>query len=197
MSSFKGSRPLPNNKHELFCRHVVSGKKNTDAYYAAGYIAKNRNTASSAATRMRKTQPIIDRIEWLQYENNKDADASKARLIEELKYIAFGRVTDYVRFDENGVIPFTSDEIPYSKAGALKNIRTDTKTIHIDGQPVKTVEIDFNMHDKLGAIKQLSELLGMNDDMEKLRTMLRSYGYDIEIDRNTGEFNFINLENIN
>lgn len=53
-------RPL-RDREEQFCRQIVLGKTNGDAYLNAGYKAKNKVTASNLASRLLKNERIISR----------------------------------------------------------------------------------------------------------------------------------------
>lgn len=59
------SKPLKNARREHYCQLVASGMAAVDAYEAAGYSAKNRESSRSNAGTLNVTPEVRNRIDWL------------------------------------------------------------------------------------------------------------------------------------
>lgn len=81
-------------------------------------------------------------------------DISPDRVVRELAKIAFSDVTDYIYSGSYGDVNLRPlREIPSGKSGAIKSVETK---VGVNGVNSKII-----MHDKLPALKMLSELMGM------------------------------------
>lgn len=87
-------------------------------------------------------------------EESSSSDISPSRVIKELAKIAFSDITDYMRTGAFGSVEIKElKDIPADKAGAIKSIETKI------GQSGSNSKI--TMHDKLPALKALSEMMGL------------------------------------
>lgn len=92
------------------------------------------------------------------------AGAKLPRLIKELVSIAFSDIADYVTISEDGsLICNPTDSITRPKRKAIKKIKEHTRiTESADGEKIwKDSRIEYELHDKLSAIKLL---LTLRDD---------------------------------
>lgn len=89
---------------------------------------------------------------------------SSDEVIEELKVIAFSKITDYITL---GAIPRLRNDIPPHKLAAVKEIS------HNNGRLV------VKLHDSVAALIKLGDYLGMWNDFNLALATLKKYGLEI------------------
>lgn len=110
------------------------------------YIKRSRGILLRPVPRAALAERII--------EESNSVDISPDRVIKELAKIAFSDITDYMTTGAFGSVDLKQlKDIPSDKAGAIKSIETKI------GQSGSNSKI--TMHDKLPALKALSEMMGL------------------------------------
>jgi hypothetical protein len=100
----------------------------------------------------RKVEPDGDVLE-----ENREAIAA------ELLMVASACITDVVRWDEKGRLSIkASSQVSSATLRAIKTVRAKTRIIpREDGDPIEEHTIEFEMHDKLGALRTLAKGAGL------------------------------------
>jgi phage terminase small subunit len=78
---------LPNAQHEKFVQELIRGKRQADAYLAAGYKAKSTAVASAAATRLLKDPAVQKRISEFQQKAELETALTLEEHMRELKLL--------------------------------------------------------------------------------------------------------------
>lgn len=151
--------PLPNYRHELFCRFYVVRFNATWAAVQAGY---SKRSAKNQGYDLLKREEIIDRVGQLTTapEKLEEADDLRARVIAEYAKIAFGDIRDY--YDENGNLK-PIHELDDHAAASLVGV--DVQTLG-GGDMVDFVK-KIKRSDKTKALDALGRHLGLFEKHEQ------------------------------
>jgi len=140
---------------------LASSKSLIDAYLSAGYRAKKRDTASSAATRLAAQPAIIEALDRLKAERARvRAEATRiaiehsgitqARVAVELGRIGFANIIDYADiFGATEDLGAWLKKLPREQAAALTGVWLTTS-----GQ------VRFTLGDKRAALMDVAKLFG-------------------------------------
>lgn len=103
------------------------------------------------------------------------------RTLEEVAYVAFGRVTDVMSLENGGVTLKDSDELPDEVRAAVAEVKI-TETVAADG----TVNItkSVKMHNKTPALAMLAKFYGIDNDFNTAVATLKNYGIALVPDEN-------------
>lgn len=107
-----------NDRDELFCRYVVSGKTDTEAYRLAGFTGKH---ADKRAAEVRGRQGIKDRIAQMRKENEEAFRLTKEQV---LNFLA-----DIIETPIGAVTPDhkLAQEIGFSNEGGMTKLKMPGK----------------------------------------------------------------------
>ena len=145
-------------KQKLFADEYLIDLNATRAYRVAYPSVKKDETASAAAARMLRNvkvqKYISDRIE----ERQKRTEVTQDRVLQELAYIAFARVTDYATVRDDVVKIKNTDEL------------TDEQIRAISGIKEGKFGIELKLNDKEKALELLGRHLGMWNDKLDIKT---------------------------
>ena len=91
------------------------------------------------------------------------AGFSILKLAKELKIIAFSDIADHCTIDEGGALQMKSLQEIGKKSKAIKKVKENTKiTESKDGERLfKDSRVEYELYDKLDAIKLAASLMGM------------------------------------
>ena len=160
-----GKKPLKNPQREKFAREYSRHGKGQRAVVAAGYQCKtwddNESTSAAAySCLLLKDTKVLERIQYLQESRARSADITEAKIIQELKRIAFfdsrklrgedGELKNPSEWDAD-----TGAVIAGMEIEKLFQPGEDGRKAHV-GYTVKV-----KTHDKLKAIENLMRYFGM------------------------------------
>lgn len=171
-----------NERQEMFCQaYVFECKGNgTEAAIKAGY-SENRKSAGEHASRLSRNVKIKARIAELKKErlkiNGYDKDMLKDACIEELLNVATSRLTNYVQLSPDAGDPQREEVLKDIAAAHGGQMSLDFGGMLItplyaltdeEEGPLKTIKfgkygLELEMHDKIAAIKLLSEIAGFKE----------------------------------
>ncbi|WP_291165315.1 terminase small subunit [Gemmatimonas sp. UBA7669] len=160
--------PLPNPRHEAFCRLVASGMGHAQAYREAGYGSR---TPDAAAAQLLRSASIAARVAYLEYDKLATARAASLvdshRIQQELECLATADLTE--AFEEavdphDGTIvprmkPLTRWPTPLKRALHKVKVRRYLEGM---GENAREVEVlEFQLTPKVPAIHELRAHLGL------------------------------------
>ena len=103
------------------------------------------------------------------------------RVLEELAYVAFGRITDVQSFEDAGSSIRSSESLPSAVAAAIAEVRV-SESIADDG--AVRMSRSVKMHNKATALSLLARYFGIDSDFNRARQTMKAYGIAlIEDDR--------------
>ncbi len=174
-----GLAKLTNRKREMFCQEWLIDLNATQAAIRAGY---SKNTSNEQGARLLSVPEVQVRIAELTEDRANRLQITQDKILEELKVIAFSKITDYLKIEDIDVVVgyeqndegkpdknkpktrqlrkvtiLTTDEMPQDKIRAIAQIK-ETR----DG-------IVLKLHDKSKALEDLMKHLGMFTDKETLK----------------------------
>ena len=160
------SKPLKNNRYELFCREYTVDLNKTQAAIRAKYSKK---TASQKGEQLFRIVDIKNRVAYLMGKITKRAEKTADDVIRELEKIGFSNVQDYIR-PGNGVLDLS--QIPRDTAAAVESIQVDVR--HDGGGSTGyTEKVKFKLYDKKSALVDLGRRHGIfGKDNEQSRCVL-------------------------
>lgn len=141
-------------KQERFVEEYLIDLNATQAAIRAGYSQKTaRVTASKLLTKANIQAAIAER----QKEIRKRNDVTIDRLIQELAYIGFSRITDVVSWTDYSVDVIASADLDESAIASIRSVkRQETIT---ENATIVTVEV--RQYDKLTALEKLAKHAGL------------------------------------
>lgn len=141
-------------KQELFAREYVIDRNGKQAAIRAGYAEKG---AEVQASKMLRIPKVRDRVRELIAKQFERMDVTTDRIYDEMARVAFSNLSDYVNVDEDGaVVLFPWEDMPREAFAAVSEVS------ETPGKYGRTRRI--RMHDKLGALRDLAKLKGMDPD---------------------------------
>jgi len=148
-------------KERIFCHEYIVDWNKSRAARAAGY---SENTAAEIGYENMKKPHIVQYVEFIKNDLEKEAGISKLMVIKEWKKIAFSNITDILnvmRDDtlEDGVM-IQSNSIVLNGV-TLSDLPKELTDIIGEAQQTKD-GIKIKLYCKDNALKQLSELMGWN-----------------------------------
>ena len=137
-------------REQRFVELYISGNSATESAVKAGY---KRSTADLMAKVLLKEPNIQEEINWRVENNLRKSGFTKEKIIQEWCKLAFTNLTDVIEWNADGesikIKLKSSDDIDSNQAAAIKKLAITKGNMQIE------------MHDKGGALKQLGELLGI------------------------------------
>lgn len=160
-----GSKPLPNERHELFCLEYLKDQNATQAYIRAGYKASK--AAEVSAHRLISDTKVRERIDHLRRSKLKALHMGVDETLAEIAKIArasMGRMLHITPggdpyIDLSKADPDTMDAI----AEATIEDFTDGREVDEQGETIKrdVRRVKVKMHPKLGALQTLAKHHGL------------------------------------
>lgn len=146
-----------------FCRNMLTAKDQSEAAIQSGYSPK---AARQIASRLLTKANIKAEIKRLREKAEKNALVTRERIEQELAALAFADMGTYVEVLEGGIVKATAfKDLPPGATRVIKSVK-EHKKIMTDSEGdgsgiVVDNEFEFSLHDKLGALKELSKLKGL------------------------------------
>jgi phage terminase small subunit len=145
---------LKNHQHEFFCQQILAGKNSTDAAIAAGYKPA---WADKQGSRLRHIPHIEARIQELMAKAADRAELNAARVLEELRRLAFADVRKL--FDKSGnLLPVHSLDAEH--AAAIAGFEIIKKNAFAGDGVIDTIH-KVRSADKLKALELLAKHFGL------------------------------------
>lgn len=147
-------------KQQKFVDEYMIDLNATQAAIRAGYSAK---TARQIGEQNLTKLDIKSAIEEAQKEAQKLAKVKLERILEEYKAIAFSNITDFLRFDAEGVHILDSADIEKRLLPAVAEV-TEAKTAN-------GVTTRLKLHNKIAALDALCRVLGLDGKQSESRDL--------------------------
>lgn len=146
-------------QHECFVQHYMKNYNVTQAAKKAGYQAQD---LPNTGCRILARADVKMRIKEIQEERKAQYQVSEAELVEQLQKIAFSDITDFVSWDENGVMFFDPEKVD---GQMITEIDVNaTTTFNANGEQIDRVKKKMKFADKMKAIELLGKNIGMFSD---------------------------------
>lgn len=166
--------------------HYLEGLSKKDAYYAAGYKGDPKNI-TQAICRL-EGQKAVKRFKFsTQKIMAENLGASDQEIIRALVYTGLkADATSIFDQSENGTLTVKDfNDIPKETRQSISKIKIQ------NGKFGPNIEI--TMHDRVAALRQLADLMGLNSDINKAIQAFRHNGYEVK--RSENGFEIIDLQN--
>jgi phage terminase small subunit len=154
-------------KQELFCHEYLIDFNATRSATEVGYSAK---TAAEQGARLLTNVKIQQYLELLRKDDGDRLEVTRERIIKELAFIGFSRITDTVDFDCNGVS--LKDSRCLDEA-AIAPIESISSTVNKEG----IVTVNMKRANKVAALEALANRFGYGLKAEDHIKALLSLGY--------------------
>ncbi len=136
-------------KHQRFVEEYLQSSSATEAYQTV-YPGVNRTTAASNGWRLLRTAHIAEAIQARLDKSAMPADEVLARITDHAR----ADVDDFLNAD--GAFDLTKARRA-KRTGLLKKLKTKTTTRVVGEMEVKTVEVEFELHDAQAALSMLGK----------------------------------------
>lgn len=144
-------------KQKLFADEYLIDLNATRAYRAAYPSVKKDETAAVAAARMLRNVKVAKYIQERMEERQKRTEVTQDRVLQELAYIAFAKITDYVEVQNSVVKIKNTDGLTEEQIRAIAGIKESKSGI------------ELKLNDKEKAMELLGRHLGMWNDKLDIR----------------------------
>lgn len=145
-------------KQKIFADEYLIDLNATRAYRVAYPIVKRDETAAASAARMLRNVKVQKYISARMEERQKRTEVTQDRVLQELAYIAFARITDYATVRNDVVKIKNTDELTEEQIRAISGIK--------EGK----FGIELKLNDKEKALELLGRHLGMWNDKLDIKT---------------------------
>lgn len=145
-------------KQKIFADEYLIDLNATRAYRVAYPSVKRDETAAAAAARMLRNVKVQKYISDRMEERQKRTEVTQDRVLQELVYIAFAKVTDYAEVQNNEVKIKDTDGLTEEQIRAIAGIK--------EGK----FGIELKLNDKEKALELLGRHLGMWNDKLDIKT---------------------------
>lgn len=161
-----GDYQKTDKRYRDFARYYVLGvngadpKNGTQAAIAAGYSKSSAaSKGSQLLTNVKVQQHIKEEEELLAAK----MDVRREEIVQEFKNIGFSDLTNLISFSEDGVVIKDSAELPDEVKRSISKIKVHEREHYsADGGYLGiTRNIEFQLHNKLGALDSLAKIKGM------------------------------------
>jgi len=151
-----------NDKHKRFVQEYLIDLNATQAAIRSGYSKK---TADVQGPRLLGNVRVQEAIQAAMKKREEETGITAARVLNEIAIIAFSDIQNYIEInDDTGAIRAKGfKEMPPNASRALEAIE-ENRAIkeNADGESTTVYDkIKFKMHNKLGALEDLAEHLGL------------------------------------
>lgn len=153
-------------KHKRFCLEYLKDLNATAAYIRAGY--KEGAAARTNAARLMANDNIQAEIARLQQERSHRTQVTVDRVLQELSYLAYSKITDVCSFDAKSFKVKDSSLLADWEVATIQEV----------GRIVtpKGSRNYVKQHSRDQALKLLAQHLGMTNDFEHALAIFRRYG---------------------
>ena len=154
-------RPLT-PKQEKFCQLFVDGNNASECYRMSYRASKSKPaTVNRSAKELLDNPKIATRIDALRAELQTRNNVTRDELVQELKYVAFGNIFDFIKVDPLGSISLDSAALSGPKGAAIQDLVVASGSIGERKKSRPILRMHIRLHDKLAALEQLGKYLGL------------------------------------
>lgn len=154
------------NKMKQFCLEYLVDLNGTQAAIRAGY---SPNSARQIADQNLSKLDIQAEIARLQQERRERTGITADKVLRELAYQSFARITGVCDFSQKGLVVKDSATLPDWEVATIQEVGQ----IEMGKAGVKTY---IKQHSRSAALKLLMQHLGMTNDFNQAIATLRKYG---------------------
>ena len=148
--------PLTNQRHELFCQHLVAGKlTQADAYREAGFKGSGRSMRANAG-RLIADDSVSARVAALRAALFDNYAVTNDRILGEMALSAFARMKDYTALLACGDL----DDVTSEESAAITEFTVDRVRRKGD-DTVETVRTRLKLGDKHQSLVALAKIKGL------------------------------------
>lgn len=140
-------------RQKAFVREYLVDLNAKQAAIRAGYSAKSAQEQSS---RLLSHAKVSEYVREKMEARAKRVELRADDVLEELRKVAFSRITDYVKFGPTGIVLKSSDDMPDDATACVQMV---SETVTKDGGTV-----NFKLHNKVDALKTLLQHLAPPGD---------------------------------
>jgi phage terminase small subunit len=160
------TRPLT-NLQLAFCDEYLVDLNAAAAARRAGYAARS---ARQQASRLLEDSRVQERVLALLDRRRARAEVTQDEVVEELRRLAFTRITDLASWDTETMTFVASAELSEAAKSSLKKIKSKRRITRLeDGTSIETLELEIEQHPKEPALKALGAHLGMRMGTIRIR----------------------------
>jgi phage terminase small subunit len=156
-----------------FAEEYIIDLNGSAAYLRAGYRAKSDNIAAVGASNLLRNTNVASYIQELRSQRSLSTGITAERVLKELGRLAFSDVRSVMEFSSRGVKVIASTELDDDAAAAISEI-TETR-----GEFSGSIKV--KLHNKVQALKLLAQHTGVLGDLNIARSILRTYGLEVDI----------------
>jgi phage terminase small subunit len=157
-------------KQKKFCEEYLVDFNQGAAYLRAGYKCSD-NSARTNASRMLTNDNIQAYLTSIRNKAGSSTAVTLERTLQELAYVAYGRVTDVLSFSDNGMSVKNSDTLPDEVVAAIASVDMTES-----GGEYPTIKKSVKLHNKVAALALLAKFFGIDSDFNQARASLKRYG---------------------
>lgn len=161
MTAVDYSKPLDNEKQEMFCRAFAVNMNQADAARKAGYSVK---TAREQGYKLFTKVHIQERCRYLCSQDLRRVDISKERILQRLADIAFGGLSNFGEVQDDGTLLINLKDCPDHLIDTIAQYEVETVSL-LDHNKQKTGEIATKVKLKPGNDLKALDLLGKYQKM--------------------------------
>lgn len=143
-------------KQKLFCLEYLKDFNATQAAIRAGYGKKGAHTIGS---NLLKKKEVADELARKARKITKKAELTVDSVIQELKSIAFSKISDFIVWDADNAYFKSMDDIETDKLGIISEINSSNVKTK-DGDNV-THNMKIKLHDKMRSLEMLGRYLNL------------------------------------
>lgn len=150
-----------------FCEEYVKDNNGTRSYLAV-YSTKNADTAGASAAKTLQIPAVKEYLKKLQAKHTKKLRIEAEDILRELKHVGMARIDNVLDFDDSGVTIKNSKQLSKETLASVQSVSfTETD---------KSLKKEVKLYDKISALKQLGESLGLFKDFDTLVRGVEQYG---------------------
>lgn len=146
------------DKERVFVEEYLIDLNGRQACIRCGYA---ESSASNDARKMLDKPNVAAAIDKALAER---PGITRTRIVDELAKIAFANAGTYSSWDADGVKIISSDDLDDDQKAAVKSIK-ETRT---ESDTRSTVTVEYQLHDKVGALERLGKVLRMFVDRQEV-----------------------------
>jgi phage terminase small subunit len=157
-------------KQKRFCEEYLIDFNATAAYRRAGYKCSDKSANANAA-RLIANDSIQRHLSSIRNKTGNSTGVTLERTLQELAYVAYGRVTDVLSFSDSGMTVKNSDTLPDEVVAAIASVDMTES-----GGEYPTIKKSVKLHNKVAALALLAKFFGIDSDFNQSRASLKRYG---------------------
>lgn len=169
-------------KQRRFCQEYLIDFNGSAAAIRAGYSKK---TAAIIASENLTKPNIQAELNKLRGKAEKRTEITSDRVLEELAHVAFSRITNHLKFDEEGIQFKSSDDLDDSVIAAIESVTYIKNSTVTEKGESESIRQTSKVHNKMQALTLLAKYFGIDSDFEQARSTLRKYGLALLTDESS------------